>query len=69
VSATWWLLPFFLGWIGGLIGYLVLQDKNRGTATNILIFGIIWSFVGIILLLALAGFIFGLAGSFATSGA
>ena len=64
VSGLWWLLPFFLGWIGGLVGYFVLKDRNRSTATHILIFGIVWSFVGIILAIALAGFIFGLYGSF-----
>jgi len=66
VSAAWWLLPFFLAWLGGLIGYLVLKDRNRGTATNILIFGIVWTFLGIIALIAFAGFLFGLFGTFTT---
>lgn len=60
VSAAWWLLPFFLTWIGGLIAYFVLKDRNAKTARNMLIFGIVWAFVGIIFLIALAGFIFGL---------
>jgi hypothetical protein len=50
VSAAWWLLPFFLAWIGGIAGYFALKDRNRSTATNILIFGIVWTFVGALLL-------------------
>jgi len=65
VSAAWWLLPIFLSWIGGLIGYFVLKDRNRSTATHILIFGIVWTFVGIIFFVALAGFLFGLYGTMA----
>ena len=63
VSAAWWLLPFFLGWIGGLVGYLVLKDRNRRTATNILIFGVVWTVVGIVAWVAVVGFIFGLYGT------
>ena len=68
VSAAWWLLPFFLGWIGGLVGYFVLKDRNSSTATKILVFGIVWTFVGIIVVVAVAGFLFGLFGTLATSG-
>jgi len=66
VSAAWWLLPIFLAWIGGLIGYFVLKDRNRSTATHILIFGVIWTFLGVIVLVAIAGLIFGLFGAFTT---
>lgn len=58
------MLPFFLGWIGGLIGYFVLKDRNSGTAKNILIFGIIWTFIPIIIV-AIAGFLFGFFGTIA----
>lgn len=64
ISAAWWLLPFFLAWIGGLIAYFVLKDRNGKTATNMLIFGIVWTFVGFVLSIAIAAFIFGLFGMF-----
>ena len=53
VSGWWWLIPFFLAWIGGLINYFVLKDRNRKTARNMLIFGIIWTFVGIVFVVTL----------------
>ncbi len=63
ISAWWWLLPFFLAWIGGLIAYFVLKDRNQKTAEYMLIFGVVWTFVGAIvwfvLMVALAGFFFG----------
>jgi uncharacterized membrane protein YvbJ len=62
ISAWWWLLPFFLTWIGGLIAYFVLKDRNSKTATNMLIFGIIWAFVGVIITVLFLGFLFGLTG-------
>ncbi|HYC11739.1 MAG TPA: zinc-ribbon domain-containing protein [Nitrososphaerales archaeon] len=68
VSAAWWLLPIFLAWIGGLVGYLVLKDRNRSTAIRILIFGIVWTFVGALVVgVAVAGFIFGLYGTMSAS--
>ena len=63
ISAWWWLVPFFLAWIGGLIAYFVLKDRNQKTAEYMLIFGIVWTFVGIFFLfvvaVGLAGFVFG----------
>ena len=65
ISAWWWLLPFFLTWIGGIIAFFVLKDRNRSTATYMLIFGIVWTFVfGIIIAIAVALFIFGLFSSY-----
>jgi uncharacterized membrane protein YeaQ/YmgE (transglycosylase-associated protein family) len=64
VSGWWWLLPFFLVFIGGLIAYFVLKDRNEKTATNMLIFGVVWTLIGPIVLIALAGFLFGFFGSF-----
>ena len=52
ISALWWLVPFFLAWIGGLIAYFVLKDRNQKTAEHMLIFGVVWTFVGAILLAA-----------------
>jgi hypothetical protein len=64
ISRWWWLLPFFLGWVGGLVDYLVLKDRNQKTAEHMLFFGVIWTFVGTILWgVAIAGFAFGLFGT------
>jgi uncharacterized membrane protein (UPF0136 family) len=46
ISGLWWLVPFFLAWIGGLIAYFVLKDRNEKTAEHMLIFGVVWTFVG-----------------------
>ena len=44
-SNLWYLVPFFFGIIGGLIGYIVTKDDDRDMATNLLIFGIFVSLV------------------------
>ena len=48
ISWLWWLLPFFLAWIGGLIAYFVLKDRNQKTAEHMLIFGVVWTFAGVL---------------------
>lgn len=40
-SKLYWLLPILFNWIGGLTGWLVLKDKNREKADNILISGLV----------------------------
>lgn len=65
VSAWWWLLPFFLGIIGGIVGFVVLERRNRRTATWILVFGVVWTVVGTLLIgIIIAGFAFGLFGTY-----
>ena len=44
-SSAWYLVPFLFGLIGGLIGYVAVKDRDKDMATNLLIFGIIWSFI------------------------
>ena len=51
VSGAWWLLPIFMGWIGGLIAYLVNRDADPGKARAMLITGVAISAVGVLLLL------------------
>jgi hypothetical protein len=52
VSGAWWLLPVFMGWLGGLIAYLVTKDADPARARAMLITGIAIS-VGLFLLLVL----------------
>jgi hypothetical protein len=49
VSGAYWLLPFFLGIIGGIIGYFMVKDRNRGTANGLLVFGIVWTVIWVII--------------------
>jgi hypothetical protein len=40
VSGAWWLLPIFMGWLGGLIAWLVNRDLDPDKARLMLITGI-----------------------------
>jgi hypothetical protein len=44
-SKAWYLLPVFLGLIGGLLGYFLLKNKDGKMAKRILIVGIIVSVI------------------------
>ena len=46
-SKAWYLLPIFLGIIGGLIGFFVLRGDSPKMARNCLIIGIISLAIGI----------------------
>jgi hypothetical protein len=52
VSGAWWLLPIFIGWIGGLIAWLVNKDVDPRQARAMLITGIAISAVVITLYLS-----------------
>ena len=39
-SAAWWLMPIFLAWVGGLIAWVVVREKDRGKARHLLFLGI-----------------------------
>jgi len=52
VSGAWWLLPIFMGWIGGLIAWLVNKDVDPRRARSMLITGIAISVVLVILLVS-----------------
>ncbi len=52
VSGAWWLLPIFMGWVGGLIAWLVNKDADPKRARAMLITGIAVSAVLIILLVS-----------------
>jgi hypothetical protein len=51
VSGAWWLLPIFMGWLGGVIAWLVNKDIDPPKARAMLITGIVMSAVGLLLLL------------------
>lgn len=40
-SKFYWLLPILFNWVGGLTGWLVLKDKDKEKADNILISGLV----------------------------
>jgi ribosomal protein L40E len=48
-SGAWWLLPILFGWLGGLIAWAVVRDKDPGKARTMLIVGIVLSVLGVIL--------------------
>jgi hypothetical protein len=43
VSSLWWLLPLPLGFIGGILAWILLRNRNKKTASALLIFGFLWS--------------------------
>ena len=40
-SWGWYLLPILFSIIGGIIGYLLLKDKNKQTAKKLVYVGIV----------------------------
>jgi hypothetical protein len=52
VSGAWWLLPIFMGWLGGLIAWLVNKDVDQQRARQMLITGIAISALLVFLILA-----------------
>ena len=52
VSAAWYLVPLFFGIIGGIIAWAVTKDRDPRRATNLLIFGLVWTLVPVIIVAA-----------------
>ncbi|GIU72102.1 MAG: hypothetical protein KatS3mg003_1581 [Candidatus Nitrosocaldaceae archaeon] len=48
-SVLWYLLPIFLGIIGGAIGYFAIRHDDPTMAKRMLILGIIVSAIGLII--------------------
>ena len=46
-SAAWWLLPIFFSFIGGIIAWACVKDRDPGMAKNCLILGIVLTVVPI----------------------
>jgi hypothetical protein len=53
-SGLWYLVPFFFGIIGGIVAYVGTKDRDKSMAINLLVFGIVWSFI--LFLFALVAF-------------
>ena len=47
-SNWWYLVPIFLGLIGGIVAYFALRNDDRKKAKNCLFLGIILGVIGII---------------------
>ena len=52
VSAAWYLVPLFFGIIGGIVAWAVTKDRDPKRATNLLIFGLVWTLVPVIIVAA-----------------
>lgn len=52
VSGAWWLLPIFFTWLGGLVAYFAVRDRDRGKAKAMLWTGIILAVVVAIIVIA-----------------
>ena len=52
VSGAWYLVPLFFGILGGIIAWAVNKDKDPKRARNLLIFGLLWTFVQLIIVIA-----------------
>ena len=48
-TKAWYLLPLFVGFVGGIVGYFIVKDKDKKMATYLLIAGCIISFIGFML--------------------
>jgi len=48
-SALWWLVPFFFGILGGIVAYVGVKEDDEEMASNLLVFGILWTVIPIII--------------------
>jgi len=53
-SAAWWLLPIFFSFIGGIISWVCIKDRDPRMAKNTLILGILITVVPIIASIVIA---------------
>ena len=48
-TSLWYLVPFFFGLLGGIIGYVTVKNDDNGMADSLIAFGIVWSIILVIL--------------------
>jgi hypothetical protein len=44
-TLLWYLVPFFFGILGGLVGYVGTKDEDTDMANGLLLFGAVWSII------------------------
>jgi hypothetical protein len=49
VSSAWYLLPFFLTFLGGIVAWALTKDRDPAKARKLLIFGFVWFIVMIVI--------------------
>jgi uncharacterized membrane protein YeaQ/YmgE (transglycosylase-associated protein family) len=47
--AAWWLLPILMGWMGGLIAWMLIREQHPDRARAMLVTGIVATVVWIVL--------------------
>lgn len=55
-SLMWYLVPFFFGILGGIVGYVAVKDRDEDMAFGLLWFGIIWTVIGVILYITVVSY-------------
>jgi hypothetical protein len=50
-SVLWYLVPFFFGILGGIVGYVAVKDEDENMALGLLLFGIFWTVIVFVLYL------------------
>ncbi|MHA7647314.1 hypothetical protein [Nitrosopumilus sp. S4] len=63
-SNAWFLLPFFLGLIGGIIAFFILRRDDPRKARNCLFLGIVMMIAGIIFNILIASSVPGMDSGF-----
>jgi hypothetical protein len=46
---AWWLLPILMGWMGGLLAWLLLRDQDAARARAMLVTGIVATVVWVVI--------------------
>jgi len=44
-TRAWYFVPFFLGILGGIIGYFAVKEDDKRMANNLLILGILMTII------------------------
>jgi hypothetical protein len=50
-SFLWYLVPFFFGILGGIVGYVAVKDEDENMVLGLLLFGVFWTVIAFVLYL------------------